>query len=274
MSVNKPYPYLNELIDLIGETGRRISEIDASEGAAGNISVYVGWEVDPRRTFPLTEAISLPVDMNGMEGATLLVTGSGRRLREIIDDPPANLGVVVIGEDGRSATLHTSPRRLFANLTSEFNSHLSLHRDQVRLTGTNFSTMVHAQPPNLTYLSHIPRYQDQTYLNQHLLRWQPELIVNLPEGIGYIPFMVPGSQALMEATVQSLRTHRVALWGKHGVVAKSDASVKRAGDRVEYAETAAEYEIRNLANGEMGEGLSTEEIRAICSAFNIKQSIF
>ena len=46
---------------------------------------------------------------------------------------------------------------------------------------------------HITYLSHVPRYQDERYLNTHLLRWQPETIVNLPEGIGFIPFQIPGS---------------------------------------------------------------------------------
>ena len=112
------------------------------------------------------------------------------------------------------------------------------------------------------------------YFNRRLLRWEPELIVNLPEGIGVVPFQVPGSAALQQATVASLRQHRIVVWSKHGVMARSDISVKRASDRVEYAETAARYEYMNLANHEQGEGLSVDEIREICKAFNITQSIF
>jgi rhamnulose-1-phosphate aldolase len=57
-------------------------------------------------------------------------------------------------------------------------------------------------------------------------------------------------------------------------MARSELSVKRAADRIEYAETGARYEYMNLTNHEMGEGLSAEEIRAICSAFNISQNIY
>ena len=110
----------------------------------------------------------------------------------------------------------------------------------------------------LTYLSHIPRYQDEQYLNTHLLRWQPENIINLPEGIGFIPFRMPGSPELMAANVKALGHHRVVIWAKHGVMARSDVSVKRAVDRVEYAETAAKYEYLNLSAGEIGEGLSVD----------------
>lgn len=274
MAIDEPYPELDELMTLIGEAGERLSEIQASEGAAGNISVYMGWPVDPRRRFPNVEVIELPIAAPELAGGSFLVSGSGRRLREIIHDPAANLGFVAVDAGSRTGRLFTSPRRLFARLTSEFNSHLAVHADQVARTGTNFHAIIHAQPPHLTYLSHIPRYRDKDYLNRHLLRWQPETIVNLPEGLGCAPFELPGSAELMAATVEALRIHRVVLWCKHGVMARSDQSVKRAADRIEYAETGARYEYMNLTNGEQGEGLTDAEIRTICAAFGIQQSIF
>jgi rhamnulose-1-phosphate aldolase len=274
MAIQAPYPELGELLTLIGEAGHRMSEIEASEGAAGNISVYIGWDMDPRRIFPVLETIELPDPLPELAGGAFLVSGSGRRLREFIQDPAANLGFVHVDAGGKTGALYTSPRRLFARLTSEFNSHLAVHRDQVALTGTNFHTVIHAQPPHLVYLSHIPRYRGEVYLNRHLLRWQPETIVNLPEGLGVVPFALPGSPELMAATVASLRAHRVVLWCKHGVMARSDQSVKRASDRIEYAETGAHYEYMNLRNNEMAEGLSDAEVRTICAAFDVKQSIF
>ena len=272
--IEAPYPEFEELMVLIGEAGQRISQIEASEGAAGNISLYIGWQVDPRRRFPLVETIQLPRPVPALAGAAFLVTGSGRRLREITQDPPGNLGCVVVEQGGQTARLYTSPRRLFANLTSELNSHLAVHASQVAVTHTNFHAVIHAQPIHLTYLSHIPAYQDTLYLNRHILRWQPELIINLPEGVGHVPFQLPGSPALMEATLAALQKHRIILWGKHGVMARSDISVKRASDRIEYAETGARYEYMNLANHELGEGLSVEQIRSVARAFNVNQSIF
>lgn len=274
MSVQAPFPDLNELAVLIGEAGLRLSEIGASEGAAGNISVYLGWPLEPRRLFPNGEPWELPVAAPDLARGGLLVTGSGRRLREAIQDPAANLGFVSVDEGGRTGRLYTSPRRLFDRLTSEINSHLAIHQDQVRRTGTNFHAVVHAQPFALTWLSHVPAYRDEAYLSRRLLRWQPEAIVHLPEGLGCVPFLVPGSEALMSATVDSLRAHRIAVWGKHGVVARSDQSVKRAVDRIEYAETAARYERADLTSGGLGQGLTAEEIREVAQAFGIEQKLF
>lgn len=272
--IQPPYPELDDLLILMGEAGKRLSEIDASEGSAGNISVYVGWPIEPRSRFPLVEQVELPLPVPELAGSTFFVTGSGRRLREVIDQPTANVGCLVVDKEGTTAQLYTCYHRLFQHLTSEFISHLAVHYDQVKLSGTNFHAVIHAQPPYLTYLSHIPRYEDELYLNQHLLRWQPETIIQLPEGIGFVNFQVPGSSALMQNTVDSLRRHRIVIWAKHGVMARSDISVKRASDRVEYAEAAARYEYFNLTVNEQGLGLSVDEIHAICKEFNVEQNIY
>lgn len=274
MPLDQPFPDLNEFLELIGEAGARLSEINANEGASGNLSIFVGWELDPRRKFPIEETIQLPAPAPHLAGGTILMSGSGRRLREILQDPLNNLGVVVIDPGGQTGKLFTAPRKLFVRLSSEFNSHLAIHEDQATLTGTNFHAVAHAQPSYLTYLSHIPQYRDEQFFNRRLLRWQPELIVNLPEGIGMVPFNVPGSAELMQATVAALRKHRITVWCKHGVVARSDISIKRTVDRIEYAEAAAHYEYLDLANHGMADGLSTDEIRAICKALNIQQTIF
>lgn len=273
MALEQPFPELDELLAGVGAAGQRVSEIAASEGAAGNISICIGWPVEVRRRFPLAEPFELPQPAPALAGMTVIVSGSGRRLRDFHLDPAANLGAVAIGAGGQSAQLYTSPRRLFARVSSEFNSHLAVHDDQVSRTGTNFHALIHAQPPHLTYLSHIPAYRDQAYVNRRLLRWEPETIVNLPEGIGVLPYRLPGSPAMMEANLQGLRQYRIVVWSKHGVMARSELSVTKAADRIEYAETAALYEYMDLANGGKAEGLSDEELREIVRAFDVPTSL-
>jgi rhamnulose-1-phosphate aldolase len=272
--IDTPYPELHDLLIMMGEAGKHLADIEASEGAAGNISICVRWQIEPRNYFPVENELELPQSVPELAGATFFVSGSGRRLREIIDEPTASIACIVVEEGGKKGKLYTAPHRRFERVTTEFNSHLAVHYDQICASNTNFHALIHAQPMHLTYLSHIPRYQDEHYLNTHLLRWQPETIINLPEGIGFIPFRIPSSPELMVANVEALREHRIVIWAKHGVMARSDVTVKRAADRVEYAETAAKYEYRNLCGGELGEGLSVDEIRQICKTFNVQQTIF
>lgn len=269
-----PFLTLDDLMLQIGEAGRRMAEIGASEGAAGNISVYTDQMLEVRSVFPLVEEIDLPVAAPALAGGWLLATGSGTRLREIYDHPLGNLGVLQMTPDGMHARLHTAPSRLFSRLTSELNSHLAVHNDQVATAGARYSALVHAQPLHLTYLSHIPRYRDPLELNRRLLRWQPETIMAFPRGIAVLPFILPGSTELMVATVAALHAHRLVVWSKHGVMAHSDISVKRAADLIEYLETSARYEVLNLGAGEPADGLQPDEIRLIARALGIEQTIF
>ena len=273
MALDEPFPSLDDILVSIGEGGLRVAAIDAGEGAAGNISVCIGWPIEVRGRFPLAEPIDLPLAAPHLWGHTVIVTGSGRRLRNIAADPVANLGAVTIAADGVGATLHTAPTRLFERLTSEWNSHLAVHDDTVERTGTNFHAVVHAQPPHITYLSHVPAYHDEEHFNRQVMRWEPETIVQLPAGIGVLPFMLPGSGELMSANVASLRAHRIVVWSKHGVMARSDLSVTRAVDRIEYAEAGARYEYMDLVAGGRGEGLTLGETRAIVEAFGIDTTL-
>jgi rhamnulose-1-phosphate aldolase len=259
---------------MMGKAGKRLDEIGACEGAAGNISVCLRGELETVTIFPIASEIELPLAVPELGGTTILVSGSGCRLRDIQENPQANLACLKVNDDGKNGTLSNARQWNFKHVTSEFNSHLAVHREQMKSAGTAIHAMIHAQPVHLTYLSHIRRYQDEAYLNTHLMRWQPETIINLPEGIGFIPFHNPNSLELMTANVECLRNHQVVIWAKHGVMARSDISVMHAVDLIEYAETAARYECMNLATGEIGEGMSAEEMREMCERVGIRQDIF
>ena len=129
--IQAPYPELDDLLKMMGEAGKHLADIEASEGAAGNISVCMRWPVEVRTRFPVIEEFELPQPVPELAGATFLVSGSGRRLREIIDEPTANIACLVVNEGGKTAKLHTSYYRRFEQMTSEFNSHLAVHYDQV-----------------------------------------------------------------------------------------------------------------------------------------------
>lgn len=265
---------LPDILAQIGEAGRRLSDLGATAGAAGNLSVYLRGAVAPSDDFPNRERVDLPVAVPELAGGALLITGSGVRLREIATDPTLHLALLIVEEGGKTGWLHTAPRRRFDRLTVECNSHLAVHQDRVARTGQMFHALIHAQPFYLTFLSHIPRCQSSAGLSRSVLRWQPETIYHLPEGIAYLPFLLPTSSELMAANIEALRTHQVALWAKHGVMARSDDSVSRACDLIEYAEVGARFECQNLMANGSAEGLTTEEIRTLCRAFDIEQSLF
>jgi rhamnulose-1-phosphate aldolase len=127
---------------------------------------------------------------------------------------------------------------------------------------------------HLTYLSHLQDYQEEDYLNRHLLRWQPEAILNFPQGIGVLPFMLPGSAQLTVETMLALREHRIVIWAQHGVMTRADDSITQALDLIEYAETSAHYEYLNLIAGNRSAGLIPQNIRSVAESWKIRQKLF
>jgi len=158
--------------------------------------------------------------------------------------------------------------------TSEYDSHLLIHQDQVETRSLEFHAIIHVQPLYLTYLTHLMQYSETMHLNRRLMRWEPETILSLPEGIGVVPFRIPGTLEQAQATLEAIRVHRLVVWQRHGTVSRSDESLKKAADLVEYAETAAHFEYLNLSLGRTEGGMSDEEVRQICDKNGIRQNYF
>jgi rhamnulose-1-phosphate aldolase len=57
-------------------------------------------------------------------------------------------------------------------------------------------------------------------------------------------------------------------------MARSDISVTRAVDRIEYAEAGGRYEYMDLMAGGGGEGLTNEESAEMVEAFGIETKLF
>lgn len=248
----------------------RLSAMHAIEGAAGNISLFLprdtpGSDALLRERWTATRELRLP-GASSIPPGVLLITGTGRRLRDIPDRPDEVLCGIVFGGDG-SATLHRAAGS-GVEPTSEIDSHVGIHA--AVLAGSEPPhAVVHAQPPRLTYLSHVPAYQDEARLNRQLLRWQPETVAMLPEGVRLLPFVVPGTAQQGAETTAAMRSHRVVLWAKHGVVVRSAAGPAAAVDLIDYVETAARYEVIDMQAGRPADGLSLAELRAIAARFGV-----
>lgn len=251
----------------------RLAALGAVEGAAGNMSVFLplgtpGIDSLLHNRMPPAEDASIGVDLVLPDGV-LLITGTGRRLPDLVRDPDSVLCAVVF-EQEQPPRLHRA--RAGIRPTSEIDSHLGVHATSIAGTPRPHA-VVHAQPPKLTWLSHIPAYQDEARMNRQLLRWQPETIVTLPEGIGVLPFLTPGTPAQGKSTARKMERHRLVVWSQHGVVARSDLGPEAAVDLIEYVETVAGYETLDIAAGRPARGLSLDQLRSIADRFGVSTAL-
>src|SRR5689334_18669472 len=120
------------LLKEMGLVGKQLAEIGATEGAAGNLSICVRQTLEVREFFPQMSMMDLPTPAPDLDGATLLVTGSGRRLRDIADASGENVAAIIVEAGGKTGRMFTALNPPFRRVTSEFNSHLAVHHDQMR----------------------------------------------------------------------------------------------------------------------------------------------
>ena len=187
----------------------------------------------------------MPVPAPDLAGDVLLITGSLRRMRDVAVAPEENVALIRILPAGEGY-LHlwgASP------VTSEFPAHAAIHA-VLKRAKPSLRAVLHTHPTHLIALTHLPAYADKPdVVLDRLLRLHPETRFHLPAGVGSIPYRIPGSLELGEATAQALEEFDIVLWKKHGVVAVAE-SLSRAFDRVEVLAKAAEIYLAVLAAGQ------------------------
>lgn len=47
----------------------------------------------------------------------------------------------------------------------------------------------------------------------------PETMIFIPAGVGFVPYLIPGTTTIGEQTVKVLENHDATLWEKHGIFA-------------------------------------------------------
>ncbi len=87
----------------------------------------------------------------------------------------------------------------------------------------------------------------------------PETKIIIRKGVGLVPYRVPGSDELAQATIKALEKHNVVLWEKHGCIAIG-ADVLEAFDRVDILNKAARIFFMCKNAGLDPEGLSDAQL--------------
>ncbi len=200
-----------------------------------------------------------------------LVTGSGRRFRDMPNDAASNACILRISDDAAGYHLlwggGSSPD---FKPTSEFPTHLRLH-ERLRESDVVDKVVLHTHPAELIVLTHLPEYKDEAALNRALWCIHPEVKFNLPKGVGFVPYALPGSEALAQATVECFRQgYSVVLWEMHGCVARAETPMD-AFDLVDIATKAASLVLTCRSVGHIPTGLDKERLDELVREFGLEE---
>ena len=188
----------------------------------GNLSYRIKREeaADVRDSFGSGEWKDIGTSVPELGGEFFLITGSGKFFRNIILMPEDTLGIVEVDESG-------SRYRLVwgfingARPTSELITHLMNHQIKKRISEDRFRVVYHAHPSNIIALSFILPLEDEVFTRE-LWGIMTECPIVFPRGIGIVPWLVPGSVELGEATAELMDKYDAAVWAHHGMFATGE----------------------------------------------------
>jgi rhamnulose-1-phosphate aldolase len=206
-----------------------------SEAEGGNLSLRIDKEDVPESLRSSESAATqLPLEVTAIADMYLLITGSGTRSRDISHTPEADLGLYKIAADGKSYQWIAGNDKP----TSEMPSHCAI-QNEFMVSRPDFRAVVHTHPAKLISLTHIPEFHDPKVLSDTILGLQSEARIQLPEGIGHLPFQVPGSLELGILSAEEIKYRNVILWHMHGALSVG-TSLSHAFDQLEVVEKAAD----------------------------------
>ncbi|MCP4176618.1 MAG: rhamnulose-1-phosphate aldolase [bacterium] len=195
-----------------------------------------------------------------------MVTGTGKYFRDIEAHPEDALGLIRISSDGKKCHLLWG----FADgcgPTRDLTSHLDSHLLRQELTKKNDRAVIHCHTPNLIALSAMVDLDTAT-LTRALWETTSEASIYLPHGIGYLPWMLIGSNEIGDATSKLMRIHPIVLWAHHGVFA-AGKSIDQAFGTIEAAEKAAEILVKIIGRKKIKNYIKAENIITQAKYYNI-----
>ena len=147
-------------------------------------------------------------------GKYFIVTGTGKYFKNVEKDPETNLGVIRIKEDGTTAQLLWGYRD-GGRFTSELPAHLMSHMARLSVNPEN-RVVMHTHPTHTLAMNYVHELDEKKFT--HTL-WEmcTECIVVFPDGIGVLPWMLCGTNAIGEATAEKMKEFRLVVWGMHGI---------------------------------------------------------
>ncbi len=212
------------------------------------------------RILPLEEALPDLAD------EYFLVTGSGKYFRNVQINPEANLGVIRVLPGGTAVVVCWG----FSDgavPTSELSAHLKSHVVRQRLAPGKRAAIVHCHATNLIALSYVLQF-DTDNITRALWEGSTECLVVFPEGVGAIPWMVPGTAAIGDATAQAMAKHTLVLWQYHGIFGAGE-TLDEAFGLIDTAEKSAEILVQLISMGGPRQTMTTANLRDLAARFNV-----
>ncbi|MBO0432273.1 rhamnulose-1-phosphate aldolase [Enterococcus sp. DIV0660C] len=256
-------PFVQEMM----KTTANLYRLGWDERNGGNIS-YLLKEEEITPFLTTTDVLrKIPMDFKTekLAGCYFIVTGSGRYFKNVCEEPAENLGIVRVSEDGRSLDLLWGLEN-DALPTSELPSHLMSHCARLSVDPEH-RIIMHNHATHLLAMS-FTHSLDEREFTRTLWQMCTECLVVFPEGVSILPWMVPGSNEIGEATAKKMKKTRLVLWPQHGIYGAGKEMDEVFG-LIETAEKAAKVYTYVCAQGGIQQTITDEDLWRLSETFGV-----
>lgn len=257
---------LNNEIQKVAEVAGYLWQKGWAERNGGNITVNITAFVDDemRALSALSEPLQIGTTLPNLKGCYFYCKGTGKRMRDLARWPMQNGSIIRILDDCASYVIIADEPVM---PTSELPSHLSIH-DYLIGSGSNYKASLHTHPIELVAMSHSRAFLGKDVLTRLLWSMIPETLAFAPLGLGIVPYTLPGSVDLANATLEQIKDYDVVLWEKHGTVAVG-TDIMDAFDQTDVLNKAATIYLRAKSMGFNPEGMTDEAMKEIQDVFHL-----
>ena len=196
-----------------------------------------------------------------------IVTGSGKYFRNVIIKPEDSICIIELDEKGENY-------RIVWGLvnggrpTSELPTHLMNHEVKMIATGGKHRVIYHAHPTNIIALTFVLPLEDKVFTRE-LWEMATECPVVFPEGVGVVPWMVPGGRDIAVATSELMKKYNLAIWAHHGMFASGEDFDLTFG-LMHTAENSAEILVKMLSmQPNKRQTITPDNFRDLAKDFNV-----
>ncbi|EOI53053.1 rhamnulose-1-phosphate aldolase [Enterococcus gilvus] len=256
-------PFVKEMI----ETTSNLYRLGWDERNGGNISYLLSEEevtpfVDIQNVI---RQIPMIFDASALKGRYFLVTGSGKYFKNVEFAPSENIGLVRVAENGKTLDLLWGLEN-DAKPTSELPSHFMSHIARLEVDPEN-RIIMHNHATHLLAMTFTHELDERAF-TRTLWQMCTECLVVFPEGVSIIPWLVPGTNEIGEATSEKMKETRLVLWPQHGIYG-AGKDMDEVFGLIETAEKAAKVYTYVQAQGGVKQTISDEDLWKLARAFGV-----
>ena len=265
-SILENRPALAREVNQVAEVAGYLWQKGWAERNGGNITVNITEFIDDeiRRMEPICEPRPIGTTLPHLKGCYFFCKGTNKRMRDLARWPMENGSVIRILDDCASYVIIADQP---VAPTSELPSHLGVHNYLISI-GSPYKASVHTHPIELVALTHSPKFMQKDVASRMLWSMIPETKAFCPRGLGIIPYELPSSVKLGEATIKELEEYDVVMWEKHGVFSV-DVDVMAAFDQIDVLNKSALIYIAAKSMGFEPDGMSDDQMKEMSVAFNL-----